>query len=1156
MNYKIVVLGSLIFLTIGKLGLAQNVIADSSYAKKLFEEGKTLIDEKKYEAAREKLDSSKQIYLNTLGEKNIEYGNVLHSIALSFQNQNKLDTAIVIYQKSIKVKEEALGGSHQSIAQSLNNLGNTIKAQRKFDIALEYHSKALEMRLKELGAEHHDVASSYFNLGGIFDDLKEFDKAIDYYNKALRIREAKLGYFNAETAWVYYNMGITYDKMSRFDEAIEAYLKSIEIRSKINPPIHIDLANSYNNLAISYYNNNEFYKSIDYNKKTLFIRTELFGNENLDVAWSYNNLGNSYRRVSEYKEAISCHKQAIAIRSKLTNPYHSSVGVSFINLGNIYASLDNYTSAIECYAIAKDCFIKSFGETHNYIPILYYNIGTLYRQDAKYSKSIEYLNKALSLYINTEGEKSLQVADTYNSIGTSLLANNENEKAVEYIIKCNNLYKELNNSKPSNLRSYYNNMAVYYALIKNYSKSLEFQDSSLQVDVSIYGEDHFNTVDNYKNKGSIYEKLHDYTSALYFYQKELKIKQKHLEEKENRIAESYLNIARIYKLMQEYHISDSFYIRALNSYQYFDKKFQNKVSNGLINTLYSRASMLESWFINFNQIEKLRLSNEILDTVIHAWKLNFNDYSGDDAFVYLQEVVSKLHEIITTKNNFFLLQHTKEKKFQEELFGLSEYPKSLILRTAINQASALHFAEIPPDLLKEEQTIRLDLTYREKQRQNKLNNSISETDTAVLRISSIIFDLRQDYEALKQRLETDYPDYYRLKYDLSTVSLSYVQDSMLQDNQVMLEYFVGDSSLFLFLIRQDTFIVESIACDSLENWIEQFRQGLYGYHSLKEKPDALFEQTLLQYLNYAPKLYEVLIKPVEQWLPQNGKVILVPDGPLGYIPFDALITGPPADPLNFQTYPYLLNKYQFSYTYSATLLREMRDKKHRKSPAADFVAYAPFYDGNSTLLADMFSYDELMRKDLTPLPFSGREVAAASKLMKGQIVSGPKATKARFIQDAGNYRILHLATHGRADNRVGDYAFLVFSEIKDSIDNELLYVKDLYNISLNADLVVLSACETGIGKLQRGEGIISLARAFAYAGAKSMVTSLWSVNDASTSNLMRYFYRDLRKGHGKDEALRNARIDYLKREKTSERCHPFYWAAFVPVGDMRPVMQK
>jgi CHAT domain-containing protein len=171
--------------------------------------------------------------------------------------------------------------------------------------------------------------------------------------------------------------------------------------------------------------------------------------------------------------------------------------------------------------------------------------------------------------------------------------------------------------------------------------------------------------------------------------------------------------------------------------------------------------------------------------------------------------------------------------------------------------------------------------------------------------------------------------------------------------------------------------------------------------------------------------------------------------------------------------------------------------------------------------------------------------------MNGDIVAGRAATEEKFCSVADRYRIIHLSTHGKADNRVGDYAFIAFAEVPDSLENELLFVRELYNLSLNADLVVLSACETGTGKLQRGEGIISVARAFAYAGAKSIVTSLWEVNDQSTAELTRYFYRELRMGADKDEALRKARLRYI-REASVRQAHPFFWAAFQCVGDTRP----
>ena len=135
--------------------------------------------------------------------------------------------------------------------------------------------------------------------------------------------------------------------------------------------------------------------------------------------------------------------------------------------------------------------------------------------------------------------------------------------------------------------------------------------------------------------------------------------------------------------------------------------------------------------------------------------------------------------------------------------------------------------------------------------------------------------------------------------------------------------------------------------------------------------------------------------------------------------------------------------------------------------------------------------------------------------------------------------------------RTGTFLFLAFHEISDSLENEKLYVRDLYNLTLDAEMVVLSACETGIGELQRGEGVISLARGFVYAGAGSLVTSLWSVDDLSTKQVMELFYQNLKSGQTKDAALRNAKLTYLA--STPQKAHPFYWAAFAPIGNMESI---
>jgi CHAT domain-containing protein len=642
-------------------------------------------------------------------------------------------------------------------------------------------------------------------------------------------------------------------------------------------------------------------------------------------------------------------------------------------------------------------------------------------------------------------------------------------------------------------------------------KSIEYLQKALEIQLKTLGSEHPEVANTYANIGLSYNSKNNCDEAIYFFQKALKS-----------CRYTFGDYSKVNSLEQLRKILQNFTSILLDQYKHINNpSFLIQAHFYTLQALaaldYQQSTLTEESSKSFHLSQNYPIYEQAISVSLLKADVDHNDTLRQNTFTY------------------------------------AEKSKAALLQAQIKAADALAFAGIPDSLLEQEYNLRIDITWREKQRQSLLDQGLTETDTNVLRISGIVFDLKQQYETLKKRFETEYPDYYRLKYDLSTVSLPYVQDTLLQKDQALLEYFTGDSSLFLFVVRPDTFLVQEVKRDfPLEAWIDSLRFGLYGYYTTdkSQRTDSLREAALNSYILYSQLLQQKLIAPVAAWLPE--KVILVPDGPLGYIPFDALLSAEPEDRNNFKSYPYLLQKHQFSYTYSATLLREMRDKKHRREPQYDFAAFAPFYNGDTTLLAGMYAYDDLMRKDLQPLAFSGPEVAAAAKLMKGETIAGPAATEERFTTTAGNYRILHLATHGRADNRVGDYAFLAFNEIKDSIENELLYVKDLYNLQLNADLVVLSACETGIGKLQRGEGIISLARAFAYAGAKSIVTSLWSVNDKSTSELMRFFYRELRRGKDKDEALRLAR-QRLIREATVRNSHPFFWAAFVPLGDMRGV---
>ena len=237
---------------------------------------------------------------------------------------------------------------------------------------------------------------------------------------------------------------------------------------------------------------------------------------------------------------------------------------------------------------------------------------------------------------------------------------------------------------------------------------------------------------------------------------------------------------------------------------------------------------------------------------------------------------------------------------------------------------------------------------------------------------------------------------------------------------------------------------------------------------------------------------------------------VIPDGALGYLPFDALLKQQPQEARNFKDFDYLLRYHSISYCYSATLLQEMIDLRYEDTEKK-LGAFAPLFPpGNGC--------------DLSTLEFNQTEAQRIGELIEGDLYLAEAANEQTFVEAASNYEILHLATHGEANDEAGAYSYLAFTCLEDSVENELLYAKELYNLRLKAKMVVLSACQTGIGELQKGEGIISLARGFSYAGAKSVVTTLWSINDKNAEQLMTLFYRELTKGVDKDIALQQAKL--------------------------------
>lgn len=281
----------------------------------------------------------------------------------------------------------------------------------------------------------------------------------------------------------------------------------------------------------------------------------------------------------------------------------------------------------------------------------------------------------------------------------------------------------------------------------------------------------------------------------------------------------------------------------------------------------------------------------------------------------------------------------------------------------------------------------------------------------------------------------------------------------------------------------------------------------------------------LAFVPHAHQLYQWLLKkPLKHLKPNIKHLQIIPDAQLNYLPFGVLIDSIPKKP-KYQNLPYLLQQKSISYAYSTTLLLENQQQKRSKASYL-YGGFAPIYH-----------IDDLS---------DGREnVEAQAKKFKGKSFLANQATKAQFLKSADQFQILHLAMHGVLDDKNPLYSKLRFTD-------QALHAADLYNIPLNADLAILSACNTGTGEIKKGEGVMSLSRAFTYAGCPSLLMSLWSVPDGGTAEVVDAFLEELQQGKTKDKALQTAQLNYLKNT-SSDRLHPMYWAGLVPSGNMQPV---
>lgn len=770
--------------------------------------------------------------------------------------------------------------------------------------------------------------------------------------------------------------------------------------------------------------------------------------------------------------------------------------------GNYYFQLNNYRSSRQTFGQIIDSLeplpnTEMDQELIDLLSVSYSFIAKMYTDEGKYELAQQYYDKNIRYILQKKPNDLASLNTNYSLLAELYGKKGQYENSNAYFKKALGFYLKDQTGINGIIATAHNLSENYLALSK--TDSAQYY---LKLAKNYLNETHHFASYHHRVQAKLEQKMNNYELAL----KELNFAL-HLEKEKWKNAKNE-SIAIIYNEIGMLQAAFGQYVNAVANYNLGLEQVEDFDSRGT-----STLKLLKNKSVSLNKLgnndnykatmETVNLGIKTLDTLKPSFKSKADQlFLIEDAFPLFESGLEAAYQLYASTSDDSLI---------DLAFRYSEKSKSVLLLEALLEAKATQFANIPNDVLERESELKSEITYLEKQIKN------SETDQSDLK--DALFTLKEEYRQLVQKLEVDYKSYYDLKYNTTTVSLEVSQKS-LSKHQLLISYFYGNKAIYAIALNRGKKEMFRIPIDAdLEANIKRVYQML---------SDPKSDVIALGNATYS--IYELLLKPILNSGDQK-KLIIIPDGLLNYLPFSALNTSPGG-------IRYLAENHAIGYVNSATLLSELEERQPKEHT---ILAFAPSFDGT-------VSVSNPDRGKLLPLPNNKKEVEQILTSFHGRAYIDGEASLRNFKSQLASFGMVHLATHAIFDDTAPEYSYLAFAQNGNAAE-DLLYVADLYNLQLDADLVTLSACESGIGDLKRGEGFLSLARGFFYSGAASIASTLWKINDASTTTLMTSFYKNLSKGEAKDVALQNAQIEFLDNNRDNALSHPYYWSAFVISGN-------
>jgi tetratricopeptide (TPR) repeat protein len=1128
------------------------------------------------------LKSAEPYYINaleirkkTLGVNHPDYAISLVNIGDLYSKMGDLKSAEPYYISALEVRKKTLGEDHPDYLILLNSIGILYYDFGDYKSAEPYFKEISKIRKETQGEDHPDYATSLYSLGELYSNMGYYTSAGPYYKEALAIRGKILGEEHPKCVIILNCLGILYSKMGDYKSAEPYFKEVLKIRKKTLGEDHPDYAMILNNLGILYSDMGDFNSAEQYHKKALMIRKKTLGEDHPDYAASLDNLGTLHSKMGDYKSAEQFLKNALEVRKKTLREGRPELAYSYSNLGMLYVLTDDYNSADTIYNKALKIMKSFFGEDNPDYAHILNNLGDLYYHKGDYRSAEPLFKKALEINKKIFGNEHPQIAfnltslgNLYNYIGDYKSAETYYKNALEIRIK------SLGENHPDIGHSLIS-LGGIYSNIGNYNKAEQFYDKALNI---LQKNDDLALLHNHM--GVLYSNIGDYKTAEKNYKLAIEIRKKTLKEKNYEYTLVLNNLGNLYLRHGDYNLARILYMQSLEIEKDIISEENTNYDNNLLFSLFIVNSLLKEHNLAFQyltqSLDKLLKSLEYSFIWLNLSEREFFWNNRKTYFDFINTFSSKIVNIIPEAlelsynanliSKSLLLETSRELdqallNSKDEIMK-SEFEEMKHLRRIVNkmQSEGSVKKEIVEDYRQQADSLdkilvnklgenaaskrKFEITWKDVQK--KLTNTDAAIEFAKYYDDQ---DSSYNYMALVVRNDYEYPKLVKLGSEESIQKATSSKDfsalyplvwqgidSLL--NGVKTVYYSPAGELnnvsFSAICFQTGDTSMTIASNDKRTVIESEDEVRSCNAYLMDKYN-LHQLTTTRYLADGSLDKEIKLE---------SSITLL--GGINY------------DDLPVSTNDSIRDESNEDFLFRISMENQKSKENNRNSR---FGAKMSYLEGTKQ---EVSKIEKELKKSKWEIKTLTDKTASENNLKK-QL-------------NSNSFGILHIATHGFAfpeekkkpdlmlelnresnykasDNPMVRCGLMMNGSniswtgnpqkmIQETGEDGILTAAEVSNLDLSkTKLVVLSACQTGLGKIEGSEGTFGLKRGFKLAGVEQMIVSLWSVPDKETMELMTLFYADL-------TLTKNPVISFKKAQKEMRMKYPTEpekWAGFLLV---------